>query len=473
MLDRAFASIESGTNQAGQLIFASFGTFRAGLETAFKEFRVDQYIKDYKGSIAEFTTSWNGLMMALGDSNIPEHAMLRFNMTMAQMNVLLDQQVITIDTLNNVIPVWHTWLLKMTEAEKARKEQEKWTEAANELVTSLDDQYKQMVMSETQMIRLSDAYLNASKAQKDLIESGLARLAGVRKDIEGTRRLTEEINRQVKGAQELANIRRKFIEGSEDAQVAIRRRLQLAAAETDLDKLAIKQAEERYNWLIAIEPAERRAAAIEIDRLHAMEMASEIADQYATNVKRLNDRLADMKLETLASQFRLMETIIEGIADSMVDAFEAIVTGSGNAGEAVINMIRDIAKELLKAQIMAFLFDLAASKGWGPFKSINATNTSTPRSTMDFFRASGGHTKANQSYVVGERGPEIFVPSVSGSVVPNNKVGTGGEQLTIVNHYTIQALDGASVRSILTQEQDTIAGLAIDKINRHRSLKRL
>lgn len=36
------------------------------------------------------------------------------------------------------------------------------------------------------------------------------------------------------------------------------------------------------------------------------------------------------------------------------------------------------------------------------------------------FRASGGPVRSGSSYVVGERGPEIFVPSQSGTVIPNN-----------------------------------------------------
>jgi len=40
------------------------------------------------------------------------------------------------------------------------------------------------------------------------------------------------------------------------------------------------------------------------------------------------------------------------------------------------------------------------------------------------FRANGGPVTGNSPYIVGERGPELFVPSVSGSIVPNNSVGS-------------------------------------------------
>lgn len=47
------------------------------------------------------------------------------------------------------------------------------------------------------------------------------------------------------------------------------------------------------------------------------------------------------------------------------------------------------------------------------------------------FRAGGGPVSAGSAYVVGERGAELFVPSVSGTIVPN---GGGGGGVTIINN---------------------------------------
>lgn len=55
----------------------------------------------------------------------------------------------------------------------------------------------------------------------------------------------------------------------------------------------------------------------------------------------------------------------------------------------------------------------------------------------DVFKASGGPVIAGRSYVVGERGPEMFVPAVSGDIVPNHEMGRGGS--TTVN-LTVQGL---------------------------------
>ena len=50
-------------------------------------------------------------------------------------------------------------------------------------------------------------------------------------------------------------------------------------------------------------------------------------------------------------------------------------------------------------------------------------------------RANGGPVTAGVPYLVGERGPELFVAPQSGSIVPNNKMGMG---LTQVNNFMVQ-----------------------------------
>ena len=40
------------------------------------------------------------------------------------------------------------------------------------------------------------------------------------------------------------------------------------------------------------------------------------------------------------------------------------------------------------------------------------------------FRASGGPVEAGRAYITGEAGRELFIPSVSGSIVPNHQLGS-------------------------------------------------
>lgn len=57
-------------------------------------------------------------------------------------------------------------------------------------------------------------------------------------------------------------------------------------------------------------------------------------------------------------------------------------------------------------------------------------------------KASGGFVSSNKSYLVGEQGPEIFSPSISGSIIPNSKIGGGGNYINInITGNTIQTAD--------------------------------
>jgi len=63
-------------------------------------------------------------------------------------------------------------------------------------------------------------------------------------------------------------------------------------------------------------------------------------------------------------------------------------------------------------------------------------------------RAAGGPVNAGTTYLVGERGPELFTPSGSGTIIPNNRLGGGGGNINITVNG---ALDPESVaRQIIT-----------------------
>ena len=64
-------------------------------------------------------------------------------------------------------------------------------------------------------------------------------------------------------------------------------------------------------------------------------------------------------------------------------------------------------------------------------------------------RQRGGPVQAGQAYVVGEAGPELFVPNASGNIVANN-VSSGGEGGT--QNITINAVDTQSFRDALARD---------------------
>jgi phage-related minor tail protein len=59
-------------------------------------------------------------------------------------------------------------------------------------------------------------------------------------------------------------------------------------------------------------------------------------------------------------------------------------------------------------------------------------------------RADGGPVTANSSYLVGERGPEIFTPSTSGNITPNG----GGN---VIVHINTPAIVGRNAEAELAE----------------------
>jgi lambda family phage tail tape measure protein len=72
-------------------------------------------------------------------------------------------------------------------------------------------------------------------------------------------------------------------------------------------------------------------------------------------------------------------------------------------------------------------------------------------------RSAGGAVNMGTPYMVGERGPELFVPGNAGNIVPNNAFGGGSvmQNLTTVN-YNIQAVDASSFRSLVARDPQFI-----------------
>ena len=76
--------------------------------------------------------------------------------------------------------------------------------------------------------------------------------------------------------------------------------------------------------------------------------------------------------------------------------------------------------------------------------------------------ANGGQAQGNTPYLIGERGPELFVPQNAGKIIPNHALGGGS---SVVNNttevtYSIQAMDASSFRSMLARDPEFIHNVA-------------
>ncbi len=112
-----------------------------------------------------------------------------------------------------------------------------------------------------------------------------------------------------------------------------------------------------------------------------------------------------------------LQAIGQTVSRGIEEAFGKMISGTKVNFRELVNQIAvDIAKLVLRYQILQPLFGGGASGG-GLIAGMLGFGGA---------RAGGGPVSGGTAYMVGERGPELFVPQSSGSIVPNGALGGGG-----------------------------------------------
>lgn len=137
------------------------------------------------------------------------------------------------------------------------------------------------------------------------------------------------------------------------------------------------------------------------------------------------------------SDIDILTDAINGFGNEFTSTLtEAFMTGKMNFKDMVNSIQRDILRMLIKKNIS----DPAVSFLGEFFKGFGG-------------RAMGGPVSSNTPYMVGERGPELFVPNNAGAIVPNNKLGGGG--VTVVQNISIDSRsDRASIMAAMNQAKE-------------------
>ena len=134
------------------------------------------------------------------------------------------------------------------------------------------------------------------------------------------------------------------------------------------------------------------------------------------------------------------EGIANTIADSLSNALVGLINGTMSVKDAFTSMaqslsqtLADIAQQLIKSSIMKVLSMLVSGGMGGGGSWIGGSYFGGAAG----FRAAGGPVSAGRSYVVGEKGPELFTPRASGMITANNKLGGNGSaqmNVTVINN---------------------------------------
>jgi hypothetical protein len=163
------------------------------------------------------------------------------------------------------------------------------------------------------------------------------------------------------------------------------------------------------------------------------------AEQYEEALKNLNQAFSENEglnnfLDTLG---QAQVALSEDLANAFLEGKSAMDSFKNFFKKLITQIIADILRlQIIQPILSAFLNPFGF--GFGAGGSV----IKLPGKAM------GGAVQKGSPYIVGERGPELFVPRDGGSIVPNNML--GGQQVT----YNINAVDAASFKAMVAKDPE-------------------
>jgi lambda family phage tail tape measure protein len=156
-----------------------------------------------------------------------------------------------------------------------------------------------------------------------------------------------------------------------------------------------------------------------------------------------------------AKFFRDLPTELENGAK----AFQSVMSNMESALDNFVrtgklsfkSLARSIIQDLIAIQLKASATSIFRSL----FPMLGGTGINTSGSDLALFYADGGNPPVNQPAIVGERGPELFVPRTAGTIIPNHALAGVGGTTMVTNNY-INAIDTKSFEERLYGSSNAI-----------------
>ena len=268
--------------------------------------------------------------------------------------------------------------------------------------------------------------LEKSELKRQGFERGLLKVPSALKQRSGANELPELLNRTTaKTGKTGKTDAEKAAERAKEIAKASAERVQSLKDQTLLATALNEQESTQLKRQIQIRNIVENKKGLTQQQVQA-ELAATVAlfdqqDITAKIVKQNADRLtqekqlAEEQAKAAAELQAIYDQIGSTIASGVVDTLSAAVDQTKSLADAAANTLRNVANILLQLGINTAL----QGTGLGIFKNLQGF-------------ANGGRPPVGKPSIVGERGPELFVPSTSGTIVPNGQFG-GGATNVVVN----------------------------------------
>ena len=300
------------------------------------------------------------------------------------------------------------------------------------------------------------ALLSENKDRKDAVKEfeELVRLGKKTAEVVG------EISTQRQNAEELV--------GMDGRQILILKQEQeLRAKVVELRELGINVGQRQFDQAIRDLEIMHAINIAKYDEVEAEKAIAE-AKKIAEEADRKKIKAAKEAHEAAKLAAADIINLNKSIGSSMENAMMSMVDGTKSVKDAFKDMAREIIKELYRIYVVKKITGMITGAIEGKF-APDVGATANPHT-----RANGGPVSAGGRYIVGERGPEVFTPAMSGTITPNS--GGGGSGTTIVQNINVstgvQQTVRAEIRQMMPQIADSAKGAVLDAKRRGGSYGR-
>ena len=174
-----------------------------------------------------------------------------------------------------------------------------------------------------------------------------------------------------------------------------------------------------------IKMLEGRKNTLESDKLINKKLKERIAIQKENTEEIKNQQIETDKLK------EKMTAVGEEIASGIKDNLREAITGAQSFGDAISNVLNNMRDRIIDAQLDKLFSGFATNFGKSASGQKGGGLGGFIGNVFGGLFANGGRPPVGKASVVGERGPELFVPSVGGTIIPNHNIGGGDNIVNI------------------------------------------
>jgi hypothetical protein len=188
---------------------------------------------------------------------------------------------------------------------------------------------------------------------------------------------------------------------------------------------------------------ERELLGVNQDRAAVLRALGADRNKYSTDSINQAIELVSQIREQNEAYDRQQE-LADNLQSTFSDAFMSIVDGTSSVKDAVKDMARSIIRQLFEVLVLQQMV--------GSFNAATGAGTGILGAIMGGSKSNGGAVQGGRTYLVGERGPELFTAPSNGKIHPNESLGEKVVVNQTINVSTgVQQTVRTEIKSLMPQ----------------------